>query len=112
MKRCPKFDRARWLALAPLLCACIAAASPPVLRSSTAEGGRLLLRVGNEPAIVLRGDDARQQLLVTAVTDTGAEIDLTRSVVYESSPPGIVAIDTGGLVRPLADGSATILAKN
>lgn len=101
MKRCSKFNRARWLALAPLLCACLAAASP-----------RLLLHVGNDTAIVLRGDAARQQVLVTAVTDTGAEIDLTHSVVYESSPPGIVAVDTGGLVRPLADGTATILAKN
>src|SRR5688500_3123451 len=101
MKRCSKINRARWLALVPLLCACLAAASP-----------RLILHVGNDPAIVLRGDDARQQLLVTDITDSGAEIDLTRAVTYESSPPGIVAVDAGGLVRPLADGIATIIAKN
>src|SRR5436190_13890894 len=60
----------------------------------------------------LRGADARQQLLVTARSESGALRDYTRQVSYKVSPAGIVRIDANGLVTPLADGEATITAKS
>ncbi len=59
----------------------------------------------------LRGHDAKQQLLITAKFDGGAVRDFTRQVSYESSPAGIVQVSKTGLVTPLSDGTATILAK-
>lgn len=58
----------------------------------------------------LRGADARQQLLVTGVARDGSLADLTRRVRFSCEPAGVVAIDPTGLVTPLADGEATILA--
>jgi hypothetical protein len=59
----------------------------------------------------LRGHDARQQLLITARFDGGAVRDFTRQVAYETSPAGIVQVSKTGLVAPLSDGTATIVAK-
>jgi hypothetical protein len=63
------------------------------------------------PALLLRGQDARQQLLVTAKLSDGAMRDLTRRVVYKIAPAGIAQVDTNGLVIPLADGTAVIAAR-
>src|SRR5258708_18970481 len=60
----------------------------------------------------LRGHDARQQLLITAKFDGGAVRDFTRQVAYETSPAGIVQVSKTGLVTPLSDGTATIVAKD
>lgn len=76
--------------------------------SATPNLSRLYLHVDE---IVLRGPDARQQILVTGVSEGGGELDLTREVDYEALPAGIVAVDGNGLVSPLADGMATIIAK-
>ncbi|MBI3469149.1 MAG: DUF1549 domain-containing protein, partial [Planctomycetes bacterium] len=57
---------------------------------------------------VLRGSDARQQLIVTGSFAGGQTRDLTRSVAYEVSPEGIVHVDDTGLATPLGDGTATI----
>ncbi len=59
----------------------------------------------------LRGHDARQQLLITAKFDGGAVRDFTRQVAYETSPAGIVQVGKTGLVTPLSDGTATLVAK-
>jgi len=58
----------------------------------------------------LRGQDARQQLLVTGVARDGRMVDLSRAATYSAEPAGIVSIDATGLVTPLADGQATISA--
>ena len=60
----------------------------------------------------LKGSDARQQLLVTARTSTGAERDYTRLVTYTVSPANIVQLDKDGMVTPVANGTATITAKS
>jgi hypothetical protein len=60
----------------------------------------------------LQGADARQQLLVTAKQNSGALLDFTRKVTYDTLPNGIVHVDKHGLVTPLADGTATITAKD
>jgi hypothetical protein len=59
----------------------------------------------------LLGADARQQIAVTGTYASGALRDLTRTVTYETSPAGIVAVDDKGLVSPLADGSTTLTVK-
>ncbi|HXT42171.1 MAG TPA: DUF1549 and DUF1553 domain-containing protein [Candidatus Angelobacter sp.] len=66
---------------------------------------------GLDPALRLRGKDARQQLLVTAKLDNGELRDFTRQVSYSASPANVVTIDKSGRVTPLGDGPATITAK-
>jgi hypothetical protein len=61
-------------------------------------------------AIRLRGADARQQVLVTAKFNNGAERDYTRNVNYESTPSGIISVGKNGLVAPLSDGQAVVTA--
>ena len=65
----------------------------------------------SDPALHLRGKDARQQLLVTGTLDDGAARDFTRQVAYSVAPDGIVKIDRNGRVTPLGDGSATVTAR-
>jgi hypothetical protein len=61
--------------------------------------------------VVLKGPDARQQLLATFINERGAECDVTRNATYEASPTNVVAIETHGLVTPIGDGVATITAR-
>ena len=61
-------------------------------------------------AVVLRGEDARQQVVVMG-TDTDAKtFDLTRVATFTSQPAGVVAVDEQGVVSPLANGATTITA--
>ncbi|MFO1092048.1 MAG: DUF1549 domain-containing protein [Planctomycetaceae bacterium] len=61
-------------------------------------------------AVVVRGRDARQQLIVSAVHADSLQTDITRSATFASEPAGIVAIDATGLVTPLADGETVVTA--
>ena len=72
----------------------------------------IALRIEPAPSskLTLRGRDARQQLLVTAKIESGAERDLTRKASYAAVPEGIVKVDARGVIAPLADGAATITA--
>lgn len=86
----------------PFLVALLACSADPLA------AGNLTLRL--EPAApVLRGADARQQLLVTAVRD-GVEFDATDEAEFLSSQPLIAAVTPAGVVLPVADGVATITA--
>jgi hypothetical protein len=67
-------------------------------------------REGGRP-VAIRGRDAMQQLLVTGIYESGQQRDLTRTVRYRVKPEGILAVDSTGLVTPLAEGSATIRAE-
>jgi hypothetical protein len=62
------------------------------------------------PAVVLLGEDARQQVVVTGTYADGKTIDLTRVVVFTSQPAGIVDVDDHGMISPLANGMATVTA--
>jgi hypothetical protein len=77
-----------------------------------ADWDRLELSAGlpEGEAARLRGQDARQQLLVTGVGRDGRLVDLSRAATYAAEPEGIVSVDATGLVTPLADGAATIVA--
>lgn len=59
---------------------------------------------------VLRGRDARRQLLVTGRYSSAQLHDLTHKVQYAATPAGIVEVDEDGFVRPVADGQVTIQA--
>lgn len=60
--------------------------------------------------IQLRGPYSRRQLLVNGSTTVGRQVDATRSVTYAVEPGGVAAVDATGLVTPLRDGHATIVA--
>ena len=60
--------------------------------------------------LLLSGHDARQQLLVTAKTETGLTLDLTREVRYKIEPKGIAEVDTNGMLVIKGDGKAVIIA--
>ena len=81
----------------------LAAFSPAAPRS-------LQIEATGAPGLVLRGKDARQQLLVTGTEAGGALRDYTHTASYTVSPPGIVKVSDTGIVIPLADGAATITA--
>ncbi len=59
----------------------------------------------------LRGRDARRQLIVTGKYDSGQSRDLTSHVTYRVAPSGVIQIDSGGFVVPLANGKATVTAQ-
>lgn len=61
--------------------------------------------------IVLRGRDARWQLLVTAGYHDGSAKDLTHTVVYEVEPATVVSVSPSGFITPLQPGDATITAR-
>lgn len=81
-----------------------AAAFGPVLSQSSAEIEIL-------PASVeLHGPQARQQLLAQMTTE-GVQRDWTSNAAWTSEDPEIAAVDAGGLVQPVSDGSVVIRAK-
>jgi len=59
--------------------------------------------------VVLRGRAARQQFVVSVLRN-GLRIDGTRDARFGATPPGIVQIGENGVVRPLANGTATVVA--
>ena len=82
-------------------------------RLPSAADGRRLVEISFEQTgpNVLRGADARQQLLVVGRYEDGRLDDYTRRVRYDARPPGIVEIDAAGLVRPVAEGQVKITAR-
>jgi hypothetical protein len=93
--------------LASLVISAVAVAGPNA--SDPAKLSSIELH-GAESVRQLSGRDARLQLLVTG-KGSGAQLhDLTRQVQWSSEPSGIVEVGNDGLVKPLADGEATITA--
>jgi hypothetical protein len=64
-----------------------------------------------EASLVLVGSEARRQLVVTGTYDSGQARDLTRDVQYETTPEGVVRVESNGQVVPLANGEATVTAR-
>jgi hypothetical protein len=60
----------------------------------------------------LSGSHAHRQLLVTGQTAAGRLVDLTHAVTYSAEPAGIVAVDSSGWLRPLADGEVQLTASH
>ncbi len=61
-------------------------------------------------AIVIRSQDARQQMSVTAIHDDGSMTDVTREATLSASDPAVIKIDSTGMAVPTADGEATLTA--
>jgi Protein of unknown function (DUF1549)/Protein of unknown function (DUF1553) len=78
-------------------------------QAGTQEAGTLVeLSVVAGSGAPLRGRDAQRQLVVTGKFSSGQARDVTREIAYTTSPPGILAVDSTGLVTPMADGKATV----
>ena len=60
---------------------------------------------GNE---LLRGADARKQLVVSAQTEEGLSLDLSSTTAYECVPEGIIEVDSRGFVTPVANGEVVV----
>jgi uncharacterized protein DUF1549/uncharacterized protein DUF1553 len=58
--------------------------------------------------VTIAGRDAVQQLVVTAVYDSGQTRDWTRKATYDVSPAGLLRVDASGLIDPIAEGEATV----
>lgn len=81
-------------------------------RESSGASGQLVELSFEQPGPqVLRGADARKQLLVVGRYADGRVEDQTRRVRYEARPAGVVAIDAAGLVRPVAEGKVRVTAR-
>src|SRR5688500_14977609 len=76
---------------------------PGKLVSIAVESGR-----SKDGLVALSGRDAVQQLVVTGTFDSGQTRDLTRKATYEAAPAGIIAVDSTGLVTPIAEGQAAV----
>ncbi|MBX3438134.1 MAG: DUF1549 domain-containing protein, partial [Planctomycetaceae bacterium] len=72
--------------------------------------GTMSIGPAADQVITLRGPDARQQVFVTVEQDGARPNDLTHAVTYSSEPAGVIEIAADGLLKPLADGTATLLA--
>jgi hypothetical protein len=86
-------------------------ASKPVVADNPGSLTSLSFDLGSDE-LKLAGRDARRQLLVSGNYSTGQTRDLTRSVSYSVEPETIASVDSTGLVLPLAEGQATIMAKD
>ena len=78
------------------------------LQQSAAAEELRSLEIGPAGADLLRGGDARKQLVVSGTTAEGLVVDATTTVKYEVSPAGVVEIDAKGFVTPLANGEVTV----
>ena len=76
---------------------------PGVLQSLSIETGRT-----QGTTITLAGQDAAQQLVVTGRYASGQLRDLTPTVKYTVTPPGIVAVDGTGYLTALTEGQAEL----
>lgn len=64
-----------------------------------------------EKKVVIRGRDARQQIVVTGTYSSGQFRDHTHGAKYSVAPSGIVEVGTDGMLTPLTDGDATVTAE-
>jgi hypothetical protein len=90
-----------------LITACLLA----LAAAASAQPVALQIEATGTPQLTLRGKDAHQQLLVTGKLSDGALRDFTHQARYTTTPAGIVQVDAGGVVTPLADGAVTITAE-
>lgn len=66
---------------------------------------------GQPSTILLRGADARRQIVVLGQTER-LEQDVTRQVSLSANPPGIVEIDQTGYIAPMSSGQTMITASD
>ncbi len=75
--------------------------------------GNLIAAIRVSPnAVLLDRPEAAQQILVTETLPDGRNRDATRTTTYQISVPGFATVDSMGLVRPRADGTAEIIVRH
>jgi hypothetical protein len=72
-----------------------------------ATGQPVTLRV-HPPRIVLETPESTEQLLVFARAGEGSDSDVTRSVVWSMSVPGVAEVSPAGRLVPLSDGQSEV----
>ncbi|MBW3598779.1 MAG: hypothetical protein KY475_16075 [Planctomycetes bacterium] len=75
-------------------------------------GNLTKIQFDNPGEPVLRGPNARAQLVVSGAYSSGQLHDHTQRVTYSAAPAGVVQIDSTGFVTPIADGEAIITARD
>jgi hypothetical protein len=90
----------------------VASPEPPGLGDPGALASIAIEGSGDPARSVLRGPDARRQLVVTGHYASGQLRDLTARSAFEASPPGVVLVDAAGFVTPAGDGKATVVARS
>lgn len=58
--------------------------------------------------VLISGRDAVQQIVVTGNYESGQNRDLSRNSTYDTAPPGIVKVDSTGLITPVSEGEAIV----
>ena len=109
-----RMEKLVFSALALLCLTLPASANKPVEPKGLGDPG-VLESLKIEPAtqdgrLVIRGRDARQQVVVTGVYSSGQFRDQTIKAAYSATPEGIIEITSDGLITPVADGDATLRA--
>jgi hypothetical protein len=78
-----------------------------------AKAGRAAAGIEAEPRRVeLDGADARQQTAVTLRAEDGTVADVTVRCSYRVDPPDVAVVSGAGVVRPKADGRATLFIRH
>jgi hypothetical protein len=85
-------------------------AAPPGFPGLGAPGELTEIAFEQSGETVLRGKNARRQVVVTGKYTSGQLHDLTQQLTYSVDNPSILQVDGTGLVTPLSDGDATITA--
>lgn len=112
---------APWLALGTLVVSISLAATDPAdtfpgltapgqLTSLTIQAGSTQENANVAAPIIIRGPEARLQLVTTAHFSSGQARDWTQQVTYSAAPAGIVQIEPTGAITPLGNGSARLTA--
>ncbi len=90
---------------------CLLCGLPQPLAAEDPQAPIRFAHVAADGTIVLAGQDARHQLLVSRQA-SGNERDVTYDVTYSASPADIVTVSASGLLHPLAPGQATVTARS
>ena len=75
------------------------------------KGDLLSISFENAGQPLLRGRNARRQLVVTGSYSSGQKHDLTHAVTYSVDQPQVLTVAATGLITPLSDGNATVTAR-
>ncbi len=105
------FVVATWVALAGVQSSAILGQQPAIEFPGLGPKGNLVsieFEQAGEP--ILRGPNARRQLVVSGAYSSGQTHDLTHEVTFQVSNPSILQIDSDGFATPLNDGEAVVTA--
>jgi hypothetical protein len=101
---------AGWLAGSAWLAGAMAVAAELEFPGLGERGQLVALEFEPAGGTMLRGKNARMQLIVTGVYTSGQRHDLTHDVRYTVSDPAVLEVQEGGFVIPLRDGEALVTA--